>query len=74
MVSYFFSLSTHAASPYSLGRHIVWVLFIGICAPSLVLAAKLDKEKQGDKVERDDERYERWSKREQDMEERVVHL
>jgi hypothetical protein len=58
MVSYFFSLSTHAASPYSIGRHIVWVLFIGMCIPSLVLAAKLDKDKPDTKEDSEEERHE----------------
>ena len=58
MVSYFFSISTHAASPYSIGRHIVWVLFIGICIPSLVLAAKLNKDKPDIKQDSEEERHE----------------
>jgi len=55
MVSYFFSISTHAASPYSIARHIVWVLFIGMCIPSLVLAAKLDKDKPDIKDDSEEE-------------------
>jgi hypothetical protein len=55
MVSYFFSISTHAASPYSIGRHIVWVLFIGMCIPNLVLAAKLDKDKLDTKEDSEEE-------------------
>jgi hypothetical protein len=55
MVSYFFSISTHAASPYSIGRHIVWVLFVGMCIPSLVLAAKLDKDKPDIKEDSEEE-------------------
>lgn len=58
MVSYFFSISTHAASPYSIGRHIVWVLFVGMCIPSLVLAAKLDKDKPDTKEDSEEERHE----------------
>jgi len=57
MVSYFFAISTHAASPYSIGRHIVWALFIGICIPSLVLAAKIDKPQQ-EKEDAEEERHE----------------
>jgi hypothetical protein len=55
MVSYFFSISTHAASPYSIGRHIVWVLFVGMCIPSLVLATKLDKDKPDIKEDSEEE-------------------
>jgi len=58
IVSYFFSISTHAASPYSFGRHMVWVLFIGICIPSLVLAAKLDQDSQGEKDDSEEEQHE----------------
>jgi hypothetical protein len=61
MVSYFFSLSTHAGSPYSIGRHIVWAVFIGICIPSLVLAARLDKDNQSSKEDSEEERHELMS-------------
>ncbi|OCF59654.1 hypothetical protein L486_02326 [Kwoniella mangroviensis CBS 10435] len=62
VISYFFSLSTRFASPFSPGRHLVWIIFVLICIPSLYFANRLLNESNTDnptKVEgREEERYE----------------
>lgn len=58
-ISYLFSLSTHASSPYSFGRHIVWFLFIALCLPSVWLASKMNTDERETKEdERAEERHE----------------
>lgn len=67
IISYLFSLSTHASSPFSFGRHIVWVLFIGICLPSVWLAGKMGDNDKGNKEEADEEEtHELMGRREHD--------
>lgn len=51
IISWLFSLSTHAASPYSFGRHVVWLLFIALCMPSVWLASKMDQADSNHKQE-----------------------
>ncbi|WRT63848.1 uncharacterized protein IL334_000773 [Kwoniella shivajii] len=41
IVSWVFSLSTRFSSPYSPGRHLVWLVFVLLCTPSVYLANRL---------------------------------
>jgi hypothetical protein len=40
--SWFFSLSTSFSSPWSLGRQLVWIVFIMLCLPSIYLAYRME--------------------------------
>ncbi|WWC85817.1 uncharacterized protein L201_000684 [Kwoniella dendrophila CBS 6074] len=41
IVSWFFSLSTRFESPFSPGRHLVWIVFVLVCLPSFYFANRL---------------------------------
>ncbi|WVF66037.1 hypothetical protein IAT40_000775 [Kwoniella sp. CBS 6097] len=59
VISYFFSLSTHFASPFSPGRQLVWLIFILISIPSVILAHQLlDEGPNKEAKEHEEERYE----------------
>ncbi|KAK8845553.1 hypothetical protein IAR55_006268 [Kwoniella newhampshirensis] len=60
VTSWFFSLSTRFNSAYSPGRQLVWVIFILISAPSIILAYRLGDQVNSNKEEHvdEEERYE----------------
>ncbi|OCF44118.1 hypothetical protein I317_02072 [Kwoniella heveanensis CBS 569] len=74
IISYFFSLSTHFASPFSPGRQLVWVIFILLSIPSIILAHRLLDEGPNNKEDREDdaERYELLSEHERERHLTVV--
>jgi len=57
IVSFFFSLSTAFASPLSLGRQLVWIVFILISLPPIYLAGRVREDANGTK-ETEDETHE----------------
>ncbi|WWC58113.1 uncharacterized protein I303_100648 [Kwoniella dejecticola CBS 10117] len=62
IISWFFSLSTRFASPFSPGRHLVWIIFIIICIPPLYFANRLLNDINNtlgkEEVNHEEERYE----------------
>ncbi|WWC66835.1 uncharacterized protein I206_100742 [Kwoniella pini CBS 10737] len=75
IISWFFSLSTRFPSPFSPGRHMVWIIFVILCIPSLYLANRLlsdiDHTSGKEETSNEEERYELMSSNQNDPSEQV---